>query len=70
MIQINFFSDSNLDEPHLNDVNGEPHFENMIPLLEVQNAVNMAKKNKASGVDAMPAEVFKNDIAISCLHIV
>ena len=64
-----FFSDSDLDEPHPNDDNVEPLFENIISLLEVQNAVNMAKKNKASDVDAIPDEDFINETAISCLRI-
>lgn len=51
------------------DDSGEPLFDDMITLFEVQKAVNMAKNNKASGIDAIPVEVLKNDTAISCLHI-
>ena len=41
----------------------------MISIAEVQLAVKKAKNNKASGADSIPVEVYKNDTAISCLHI-
>ena len=41
----------------------------MISIAEVQLAVKKAKNNTASGADSIPVEVYKNDTAISCLHI-
>ena len=44
-------------------------FDEPISVFEVQQAVKEAKLNKASGIDDIPAEVLKNDTAISSLHI-
>ena len=44
-------------------------FDEPISVFEVQQAVKEAKLNKASGIDDIPAEVLKNETAISSLHI-
>jgi hypothetical protein len=44
-------------------------FNGQISLLEVRNAILQAKNGKASGFDDIPAEVLKNDTAISFLHV-
>ena len=44
-------------------------FDEPISVFEVQQAVKEAKLNKASGIDDIPAEVLKNNTAISSLHI-
>ena len=41
----------------------------MVSLAEVQLAVKTAKPNKASGVDSIPVEIYKDDTTTSCLHI-
>ena len=64
------------DHSLANDVNvGQPqnHPENgineYISIFEVKKAVTEAKRNKASGLDGIPADVLKNDRAISFLHV-
>jgi hypothetical protein len=53
-----------------NDIStSESTFENNISVLEVIKAVEKSKRNKAPGFDNIPYEVYKNDIAISFLHI-
>ena len=53
-----------------NQNNGlEPRFDDTISIAEVQLAVKKAKNNKASRADSIPVEVYKNDTAIYCLHI-
>ena len=58
-----------VDEAILDNTVQEPLFDDMISLTEVQLAVKAAKLNKASGADSIPVEIYKNDTAISCLHI-
>ena len=58
-----------VDEAILDNTVQEPLFDDMISLAEVQLAVKAAKLNTASGADSIPVEIYKNDTAISCLHI-
>lgn len=48
---------------------GEPLFDNMLSVSEVKEAIANAKCNNACGIDGIPTEVFKNDTAVSFLHI-
>ncbi|WAR11298.1 LOW QUALITY PROTEIN: hypothetical protein MAR_025478 [Mya arenaria] len=52
----------------INGLNGGD-FENNICIFEVSKAVEKARQQNAPGFDIIPYEVFKNDIAISFLHI-
>ena len=50
------------------DVN-VPEFDNDISIDEVYKAIFDAKKNKACGIDEIPAEIFRNNTSVSVLHI-
>ena len=40
-----------------------------ISIFEVKEAIDAAKRGKASGIDNIPVEVLKNDTAVSFLHV-
>ena len=46
-----------------------PEFEDEISIFEIHKAVVNSKKDKACGIDGLPAEIFKNDTSVSILHV-
>ena len=52
-----------------NNDNIVPLFNNDISIDEIHKAIFESKKNKACGIDDIPAEVFRNNTSVSVLHI-
>ena len=52
-----------------NNDNIVPLFNNDISIHEIHKAIFESKKNKACGINDIPAEVFRNNTSVSVLHI-
>ena len=46
-----------------------PEFDDGISVSDVHKTSFNAKREKASGIDGLPSDVFRNDTSVSCLHI-
>ena len=68
-------SDNSTDNASSNMTNDAPsqHFQQNynehISIFEVKKAIDSVKRGKATGIDNIPAEVLKNDTAVSFLHV-
>ena len=65
-------SDVNTSSNMTDNVSNQQHqqiFNQHISIFEVKKAIDSAKRGKATGIDNIPTEVLKNDIAVSFLHV-
>lgn len=54
---------------NVTNTNSVPEFEDEISIFEMHKAIFNSKKEKASGIDGLPSEIFRNNTSVSFLHV-